>query len=116
MHIVRDCCYTRQIWCNLLPSVNHAAFFNLDLKNWFEHNLKGSFSRVSPSWNLIWGVTIWNLWKWRNCFTFQEGFQKPADPIANILQNWKYFVMSEDAISKDHEIARLSIKWNPPQV
>ena len=46
MHFLRDCDQSRYIWFSLLNIKSKAAFFIMDLEEWFSSNLHGIFSNA----------------------------------------------------------------------
>jgi len=67
----------------------------------------------STNWSLIWGVSIWSLWKWRNQFIFDNDFLKPIDPLLVIMRNWKSLMQIQDD-SLTNEGTSISPHWQPP--
>ncbi|CAN1744017.1 Putative ribonuclease H protein At1g65750 [Linum perenne] len=60
LHIFRDCHFARSVWHALLPSGIVHDFFTGDIQRWISKGLQ------MENFNLIFGITIWILWKARN--------------------------------------------------
>ena len=56
---------------SLLPNTIKATFFSVTFREWLLNNLsKGKSVKTGESWSLVFGITIWKLWYWRNQFLF----------------------------------------------
>lgn len=67
IHILWDCPYAQQVWALWGESIPMNDFLLYNTYEWLRSNLKGRGSGSGgPRWNLVFGYTIWQLWKWRN--------------------------------------------------
>ncbi|KAK4284155.1 hypothetical protein QN277_001024 [Acacia crassicarpa] len=96
IHILRDCVYARNMWLSLIHPQFLQCFFNAQLSDWFQLNLKrvmGNSGRFS--WDLVFGVGVWMLWNWRNKAGFMEDFNRPNSPASVILNSVSLYVITE---------------------
>ncbi|KAK9225861.1 hypothetical protein WN943_010906 [Citrus x changshan-huyou] len=69
LHAVRDCVDSKRIWLALLPKHTSHTFFTLDLRAWIACNLNNQMKITNKKdWTVVFGVTVWRLWYWRNQF------------------------------------------------
>ncbi|KAK4273561.1 hypothetical protein QN277_021939 [Acacia crassicarpa] len=72
----------------LKHGIIESEFTNLGGRDWLEWNLEKS----NGDWKLIFGLTCWMLWNWRNNCCFEEGFSMPknrARIIGGYVENVK---------------------------
>ena len=116
MHVLRDCLYAKQVWLNLLSAGYISNFFSYSLLDWISFNVRedcGLHGR--QHWHLIWGVTCWFLWNWRNKDFFYDNFDRPSNPTSIILNRWKEFCGETDReTDMGVRSATTSAKWTPP--
>lgn len=55
------------VWQNLVEGRMPRNFLSGDLVSWALSNLKLSKQQHRVPWNVIFAVTLWLLWFWRNC-------------------------------------------------
>jgi len=85
IHVFRDCWRARTIWERLVDQDKWVGFSQGSSENWFLRNLEADFnSQDVTRWRLLFGVTVWQLLRWRNdrCFN-TEVFAR--DPVGVIL-------------------------------
>lgn len=65
-HVMRKCPATNLLWSKVLPSF-HANTLNESFKEWLDHGISNKGNHLRPvNDNVIFAVTIWLVWKWRN--------------------------------------------------
>lgn len=71
LHALRDCISAKRIWSSLSPINIKADFLSNNLRGWLLNNLAGGkrFEMIE-NWSLIFGVTVWKIWYWRNQLLF----------------------------------------------
>lgn len=90
----------------------------MNREDWIDANLAGKFnSRYGDDWSIIWGVTIWKLWKWRNEAIFRDGFTLPYNPAGVILHYISVIGQTEAAFLpfNSRRPTPIMIKWHPPE-
>lgn len=74
------------IWLRLLPQGNHRHFYESSLVDWLSFNLSHCNVVVTEiPWDIIFGISCWYLWKWRNSFIFEEKLVTIEGRINTIL-------------------------------
>ncbi|XP_028767839.1 uncharacterized protein LOC114725488 [Neltuma alba] len=117
LHILRDCEYASGLWKHLVHPKYHSAFFATHLRDWFALNLKRDLGNISNgNWNLLWGVSIWKLWLWRNNSIFNDNFIKPSNPTAVIMQTWRHFVQIQEMNLALNQSRGQVPAWQPPPI
>ena len=72
MHAVRDCPSARRIWEVFVRVEEKDLFFSQNWYTWLISNLSSRNRGMrNEEWNLIFGVTIWYIWKERCSRTFE---------------------------------------------
>ncbi|KAL2935020.1 hypothetical protein RDABS01_018139 [Bienertia sinuspersici] len=85
MHMLRDCGHARHLWSKLCPANRKASFFScMDLQMWITQHVKTSNAKHPDSWSLIFPLTLWWIWKWRNHYIFNNGADIPWEKTAFI--------------------------------
>lgn len=85
LHIIRECPAARMVWRKLGGPASSPTFFQSDLKDWITDNLKGTAADHDAKWPTHFGIAVWWIWKWRNCFVFGKQHEIPID-IGAFLQ------------------------------
>jgi len=57
LHNVRDCDDTRDLWLSLINPSVHKEFFNLDLQDWLEFNLKNPGLALGRCWSELFNTS-----------------------------------------------------------
>ena len=93
---------------------------NLNFQDWFLANLSLAQSRKSEEWSVIFAVTAWWLWRWRNERCFNSEPKIPLDQCAFISARVGEIVkaMSSDLMEVvDHKRKRVEryVRWPYPR-
>ncbi|CAI9102941.1 OLC1v1001337C1 [Oldenlandia corymbosa var. corymbosa] len=72
LHALHDCPKASCMWTRIVPSENVLVFFNLPLEKWIWKNLTNAIGINREQWEVLFGVTIWQVWSQRNAFTFSN--------------------------------------------
>lgn len=74
LHILRDCPFASQVWYAIVGHNLESSFFNMNMYDWFSKNPNPlrSVHVHSLNWHLVFGFTIWMLWKNRNARIYQN--------------------------------------------
>ncbi|KAK4284609.1 hypothetical protein QN277_001415 [Acacia crassicarpa] len=95
LHILRDCSYARKLWLKLIKPSCYARFFSCSLEDWLLLNLKDKgVIGDSSYWCIVFGVSIWLLWGWRNSTIFEDRFVRPVNPAEKVLHCWRSFALA----------------------
>ncbi|KAM7487446.1 hypothetical protein LguiB_024930 [Lonicera macranthoides] len=117
-HIFRDCVNAKLIWHKLNP-IFLENLRVLNFSEWFDKNLKCKVCNDSgnPDWSITFASTIWNIWKSRNDFQFNDVAinhdQVALKSRALSEEIHKAFLNNNDQINSTE--VRL-IKWNFPSI
>lgn len=101
LHILRDCAAARRIWRKIEGPAATPSFFQGDIRHWFISNLEYIDQSGNNIWNTYFCVTIWWIWRWRNCYMFGRHDDIPLD-IGAYLQ--VRFDETRRSIYEDHEV------------
>ncbi|CAN1729274.1 Putative ribonuclease H protein At1g65750 [Linum perenne] len=81
IHVLRDCHLARSVWLALLPPGLAADFFTGDIQDWISKGIQNS------DFSLIFGITLWILWKARNEDIF-DNRSVTSDQLRLRVLNW----------------------------
>ncbi|KAF7812939.1 putative ribonuclease H-like domain, reverse transcriptase zinc-binding domain-containing protein [Senna tora] len=71
LHAIRDCPIVRLLWMDLVSPFLWQHFFNMDINDWINENLRKDFGQdASKNKNSIFGTTCWFIWKQINDYFF----------------------------------------------
>lgn len=118
-HVIRGCKAARKVWNRMIPTDNPTKDFSMDFNSWFDLNVawKGS-RRKNEHWNMIFAITVWWVWKWRNEVVFS---QKTVDINQKIKWLKEKIVETNTAFEKarkrdgDRTSCRQHYYWKPPE-
>jgi hypothetical protein len=88
LHVFRDCWRARTIWERLVDQDKWVGFSQGSSENWFLRNLEADFnSQDVTRWRLLFGVTVWQLLRWRNdrCFNTRVFARDPVGVILDYV-------------------------------
>ncbi|KAJ7982565.1 Ribonuclease H protein [Quillaja saponaria] len=114
-HVLRDCFRARRVWGAAMDSRRSQDSFMAEVKEWFLNNLKHDSS--NDSWPIIFGITCWLIWKWRNSSIFDEDFTWPHNPKPNVLSLWREIDSVErtcSLLSPSKQNSSVWVSWRPP--
>ncbi|CAA0806287.1 Unknown protein, partial [Striga hermonthica] len=72
LHCLRDCCHAAHTWRRLIQHSQQVILFNLQLREWVSSNLRNHLNFQVENWVCTFGVTLWNIWRDRNSFIFEN--------------------------------------------
>lgn len=77
LHVLRDCCYTQEMWERLILRGMQSSFFSLPLREWLIYNicLTVENGQGIPWATSSFGVGCWLPWSWRNEEIFVQCFR-----------------------------------------
>lgn len=118
LHALRDCPKATAVWQSLLPPESCFNFFTIDLQQWIHNNLR--LSRLSSQgikWPLLFGITIWQIWKGQNNLIFEKHDLFPSLPIQ--CRNWAIsFNVAQQNMSRFSSLNRppkpITEAWKKP--
>lgn len=67
------------VWSTLGGPTDTTNFFSDPLNNWIRSNLTVIDEKGMSIWETLFGITLWWIWRWRNCFTFGKGEEIPTE-------------------------------------
>ena len=85
IHILRDCPLARMVWKTLGGPAVASAFYTPSIKEWITMNLTHNEDTDFPVWTTLFCLSVWWIWKWRNCIVFGRNQEVPQD-IGAFLQ------------------------------
>lgn len=72
IHLLRDCCWARQIWDGLIADDRVWDFYSGDVVEWVHSNTVGKLAGgLEMEWYWIFLVGLWSIWVRRNKKLFQ---------------------------------------------
>lgn len=71
-HAFRDCIRSKDTWRSLRHDLDTSFWNQQDWVTWIEINLNPSNPNSSDDWSLLFGITVWKMWQFRNEETFQN--------------------------------------------
>ena len=105
LHLIRDCHFAISVWERIIIDEQSIWFFSTDmsLSDWLFRNLVEQKHHKFPmDWNIVFGVTIWFLWKRRNRFVLGDDSQSPAFSaeilVAAIMREAQHIVAAADLL------------------
>uniref|UniRef100_A0A2C9VV51 Reverse transcriptase zinc-binding domain-containing protein n=1 Tax=Manihot esculenta TaxID=3983 RepID=A0A2C9VV51_MANES len=71
-HVLRDCSLAMRLWNQLgAEQIENNFFHTNDVFRWLASNLQSIDAQINGvSWDIVFAVGLWWLWKWRNSFVF----------------------------------------------
>ncbi|KAJ1394142.1 Ribonuclease H domain [Sesbania bispinosa] len=118
MHTFRDCEVVKELWESLINQADWSSFFSLGMDQWlrkflqfFDHSVAG------VSWNFIFPVGLWWIWKDRNSLVFQKKTELPGNLLFHIISFARRII---ESIASPHPIAHRvfrnedQIGWTKP--
>ncbi|KAA3475772.1 non-LTR retroelement reverse transcriptase-like [Gossypium australe] len=91
LHLLRDCPISRSLWLRMVPTSLQREFFECGTSEWIKANiLCRTRARHGTEWNVLFAVSLWWLWKWRNESIFQGNDPPRTQPRRQErLISWK---------------------------
>lgn len=119
MHTIRDCPRARVIWQALCPGSRVNTFFVInDIPSWICDNLTLLHPHQSDNWLLLFSLTVWWIWKWRNYVVFDRNDDIPDNRVEFLRLKLKEV---EHALHRDflHDISIIKkheslVMWKSP--
>ncbi|KAJ1428329.1 hypothetical protein SESBI_09060 [Sesbania bispinosa] len=68
-HIIRDCVKVQQVWFHSARGILPSDFFSASVREWIWSNIG---PRSDSNWRIIFGLTIWAIWKHCNSCVFDS--------------------------------------------
>ncbi|KAF7826966.1 putative ribonuclease H protein At1g65750 family [Senna tora] len=86
LHAIRDCTKVKSLWLRLVKPSKWPLFFSLDLDRWIQLNLSMKIGVLDFDWTIIFAMTCWSVWRWRNEEIIGDGSSGEADPFFTIIR------------------------------
>ncbi|KAA3472034.1 non-LTR retrotransposon transposase [Gossypium australe] len=117
LHLLRDCPHSKNLWLSLVPRRLQGDFFGYGTSEWIRTNIIcRSRDRHDIEWNVLFAISIWWLWKWRNETIFQ-GKDPPCNTPTHIFEQATFIKDSLTSLFTTGQQAtrheRL-VSWKPP--
>ncbi|KAK9003768.1 hypothetical protein V6N11_018667 [Hibiscus sabdariffa] len=68
-HVLRHCYRAKQVWLQVLSSVQLQSFYDTSFEDWFDAKIRSNRNH----WNILFAVICWVLWKRRCVFVLNGG-------------------------------------------
>ena len=119
LHILRDCPAARSIWKKVGGPAELPFFFRQNLKQWMMANLNAEEDNANLNWTTYFSVTLWWIWRWRNCFVFNKSHEIPLDIGAFLQIRVEEYARSELNEAGNSSNIRMhsreiQVVWQPP--
>ncbi|KAJ1379834.1 Reverse transcriptase zinc-binding domain [Sesbania bispinosa] len=118
-HILRDCTFVAEVWDLIFCRDRHGLQMDVPLTSWiFQHVGLQFVHQSGVSYSLLFGITCWLIWRYRNDVIFQDFNWDPIQVANHIWTSARDFLLamgcqlpavsSRQCISKD-------VGWEPPK-
>ncbi|CAI9094305.1 OLC1v1030022C1 [Oldenlandia corymbosa var. corymbosa] len=67
-----DAARTENLWMKLVNVQSCSSFFSMSLEDWLCTNLDGGLMMDRDNWQVVFGITVWQAWQWRNRTVFNS--------------------------------------------
>lgn len=85
LHALRDCPSSYKVWKDMGVQNLFPEYFKVSAHDWWKNNINLDNKVLWDSaWKIVFGVTCWLLWKWRNCHVFKDVERIPFDKCNTI--------------------------------
>lgn len=99
LHVLRNCSFTKNIWCSFLGLDVWTRFFQIPLKQWMLANFKGGFfGLLGEGWDVKFATIVWWLWKRRNRWIFNKEEISLSVKLDLIKNLWIDLDMAQDRV------------------
>ncbi|KAL2896029.1 hypothetical protein RDABS01_037813, partial [Bienertia sinuspersici] len=75
LHLFRDCPQARATWIAVGGTTLYPSFYEDNVQQWVVHNLKADGLIFAEKWPTCFAITLWWIWRWRNCIAFGDVLQ-----------------------------------------
>ncbi|CAN0905125.1 Putative ribonuclease H protein At1g65750, partial [Linum grandiflorum] len=105
IHILRDCCFGRQVWRKILPQVITEEELSKDWNTWLDNHIRSR----EASQSITFGVGVWLLWRARN----KRMFEQDTETYVEVAHRCDYWVALISSSWKTDQLGRevLSSTW-----
>lgn len=114
---LRDCILATWVWNSLLPGNIKGIFFTLNLREWLINNISSwRRSEKDDNWSLVFGVTIWKLWNWRNQSLIANGSPCSFQVVSDI-KAWVHAIQQLNKTNLNSRNCKVSVGvgWTAPR-
>lgn len=119
IHVLCDCLVAAQTKLHFVDPEKVSDFFSwpqqIRLSNCLSQDLVFYNSTGVSLWNRTFRVTCWMLWKWSNCYLFENNFSYPNNPC-EIMQNFVNHILNiiQFPTIPSSSSSWSNIRWNRP--
>lgn len=121
-HLFRYCPASKNIWRCVGGAALYNSFFTGTLQQWITRNLKLADGLIfADMWPTSFSVTLWWIWRWRNCVMFDRNDEIPTDVggflHTRITETWNVFRDQWDIESCSSTTGRkkeVFVRWISP--
>ncbi|XP_074314431.1 uncharacterized protein LOC141649645 [Silene latifolia] len=118
-HLLRSCPVSKQIWNLIGIDSSNIYFFNSPFSEWITRCASNDVSTNEANWPMMFAITCWWIWRWRNNVVFGSENENPTEPRQFLFQQ---FEMNKKAFDRfDLFIPQpkpanieVFIRWVPP--
>ncbi|OMO65780.1 reverse transcriptase [Corchorus capsularis] len=116
LHVLRDCPHAKEVW-NHWVGASDTNFFRCSEAQWWNANLIDQKNRLIGDWpwSLIFAVTAWRIWKWRNEGCFANKSYTVSTKLAIIGKILKEAIDFSNRKMGQHMRREVLIGWEKPK-
>ena len=115
LHILRDCPWEREIWCQS-PGILPLSFFGMPLQNWLQYNAtleRAILPHLIP-WRVFFPFTCWKLWLARNERIFNHQSRSQHSLLHSAVQAATKFHFLAGVVHQTPRLIPQIIRWHTP--
>ena len=115
IHILRDCPWAREIWCQAL-GILPLSFFALPLQDWLQSNAtseRATLPHLIP-WKVFFPFTCWKLWLAHNERIFNHQSITQHSLLYSSVQAATEFHFLAGTVHQTPTRIPQTIRWHPP--
>ncbi|KAL9224347.1 hypothetical protein vseg_000390 [Gypsophila vaccaria] len=119
LHILRDCPKAKVVWQSIHSGLLNSRYFSLPLEEWIIHGISHETCLTIENWSTLFALTVWWIWRWRNCRVFGRDGDIPESPFLFLLKRQDETL---SALSRNDNLFRqhttrskeVFVRWSPP--
>ncbi|CAN0917037.1 Putative ribonuclease H protein At1g65750 [Linum grandiflorum] len=112
IHILRDCCFARQVWHKILPQVITGEELSKDWSTWLDTHIRNR----DASHSITFWVGVWLLWRARNKRLFEQDIETYVEVahrcdywVALISSSWKTGQLGREVLSSTRQTQLIGV-------
>ena len=115
IHILRDCPWVREIWCQS-PGILPLSFFGMPLQDWLRYNAtleRAILPHLIP-WRIFFPFNCWKLWLAHNERIFNHQSRSQHSLLYSSVQVATEFHFLAGAVHQTPSLIPQIIRWHTP--